>query len=33
MPLARAALHGQGSHLHVALWPGSDVLTEDITRF
>lgn len=33
MPLARAALYGQGEDLHVALWPGSCDLTQDITRF
>ncbi len=33
MPLARAALHGAGEDLHVMLWPGSDRLTRDITRF
>jgi nitrilase len=33
MPLARAALYAQGEDLHVALWPGSDRLTTDITRF
>jgi nitrilase len=33
MPLARAALYGQGDDLHVAIWPGSDDLTRDITRF
>ena len=33
MPLARAALYGQGEDLHVALWPGSGDLTQDITRF
>jgi nitrilase len=33
MPLARAALYGQGEDLHVAIWPGSDDLTQDITRF
>ncbi len=33
MPLARAALYGQGEDLHVAVWPGSIRNTEDITRF
>ncbi len=33
IPTARAALYGQGENLHVALWPGSRKLTEDITRF
>jgi nitrilase len=33
MPLARAALYGQGENLHVAVWPGSRRNTEDITRF
>jgi nitrilase len=33
MPLPRAALYAQGEDLHVALWPGSKDLTEDITRF
>lgn len=33
MPLARAALYAQGVDLHVALWPGSDRNTRDITRF
>jgi len=33
MPLPRAALYGQGENLHVAVWPGSQRLTEDITRF
>ena len=33
MPLARTALYAQGEDLHVALWPGSDRLTTDITRF
>ncbi len=32
MPLARAALYGQGEDLHVAVWPGSRRNTEDITR-
>lgn len=33
MPLPRAALHGLGEDLHVAVWPGSIRNTEDITRF
>lgn len=33
MPLARAALYGQGEDLHVAVWPGSLRNTENITRF
>ena len=33
MPLARAALYGQGENLHVACWPGSVRNTEDITLF
>jgi len=33
LPLARAALYGQGEDLHVAVWPGSVCNTEDITRF
>ena len=33
MPLPRAALYGQGEDLHVAVWPGSDHNTKDITRF
>ena len=32
MPLARAALYGQGEDLHVAIWPGSTRNTHDITR-
>lgn len=32
MPLARAALYAQGETLHVALWPGSERNTRDITR-
>jgi len=31
MPLARAALYGQGEDLHVACWPGSDRNTADLT--
>lgn len=33
MPLPRAALYGLGEDLHVAVWPGSDHNTRDITRF
>ena len=33
IPLARAALHQEGEMIHVAVWPGSLPLTEDITRF
>jgi nitrilase len=33
MPLARAALYGLGEDLHVAVWPGSEGNTRDITRF
>ena len=33
LPLARAALHQQGEFIHVGVWPGSDFLVRDITRF
>ncbi len=33
MPLARSALYAQGAQIHIATWPGSVSLTEDITRF
>ncbi|WP_411767340.1 carbon-nitrogen hydrolase family protein [Winogradskyella sp. A3E31] len=33
MPLPRAALYGLGENLHIAVWPGSDHNTKDITRF
>ena len=33
MPLPRAALYAQGEDLHVALWPGGEHNTRDITRF
>lgn len=33
MPLPRAALYAQGEDLHIAVWPGSDHNTKDITRF
>ena len=32
MPLARAALYAAGENLHVALWPGAERNTRDITR-
>ena len=32
MPLARTALYAQGENLHVAVWPGSVRLTQDLTR-
>ncbi len=32
-PLARHSLYAQGIDLHVAAWPGSVGLTQDITRF
>lgn len=32
MPMARAALYGQGSNLHVSVWPGG-MHNTDITRF
>jgi len=32
LPLARAALYGQGEDLHVAIWPGNRRNTDDITR-
>jgi nitrilase len=32
MPLARAALYAAGENLHVALWPGADRNTRDLTR-
>lgn len=32
MPLVRSALYGMGEDLHVAVWPGSDHNTKDITR-
>jgi len=32
LPLVRAALYGQGEDLHVAIWPGNQRNTEDITR-
>ncbi|MEL6543243.1 MAG: carbon-nitrogen hydrolase family protein [Myxococcota bacterium] len=33
MPLPRATLYAQGENLHVAIWPGSQRLTADVTRF
>ncbi|UCG02506.1 MAG: carbon-nitrogen hydrolase family protein [Candidatus Heimdallarchaeota archaeon] len=33
LPMARAALHLQEETIHVAVWPGSLGLTQDITRF
>ena len=33
MPLPRATLYGLGENLHIAVWPGSDHNTRDITRF
>lgn len=33
MPLARAAMYGQGEDLHIAIWPGGAHNTQDITRF
>lgn len=33
MPLARTALQALGENLHIAVWPGSDTNTKDITRF
>jgi nitrilase len=33
MPLSRTALYAQGENLHVAVWPGSDYNTNEITRF
>lgn len=33
MPLARTALYGLGEDLHIAVWPGSENNTKDITRF
>jgi len=33
MPLARAAMYGQGEDLHVAIWPGGIYNTQDNTRF
>ncbi|MDY7396848.1 carbon-nitrogen hydrolase family protein [Aureibaculum sp. 2210JD6-5] len=33
MPLPRTALYGMGEDLHIAVWPGSDHNTKDITKF
>ncbi len=33
LPLARASLYSQGEDLHVAIWPGNDRNTRDVTRF
>jgi len=33
LPLARAALYAAGEDLHVAIWPGNQRNTEEITRF
>ena len=33
LPLARAALYGAGEDLHVAIWPGNERNTVDISRF
>jgi len=33
MPLPRASLYAQGEDVHIAVWPGSDHNTKDITRF
>ncbi|MEZ5199631.1 MAG: carbon-nitrogen hydrolase family protein [Bacteroidales bacterium] len=33
MPLTRTALYGLGEDLHIAVWPGTDNNTKDITRF
>ncbi|MGV6801019.1 MAG: carbon-nitrogen hydrolase family protein [bacterium] len=33
LPLARAALYGQGVNLHVSVWPGGDHNTKDLPRF
>ena len=33
MPLSRTALYGLGENLHIAVWPGSERNTKDITRF
>lgn len=33
MPLVRSSLYAQGENLHIAVWPGSDYNTKDITRF
>ncbi|MCW5515091.1 carbon-nitrogen hydrolase family protein [Muriicola sp. Z0-33] len=33
MPLPRATLYGQGENLHIAVWPGNENNTKDISRF
>ena len=33
LPLPRAALYAQGEDLHIAIWPGNQRNTRDITRF
>ena len=33
MPLSRTALYGMGENLHIAVWPGEERNTIDITRF
>ena len=33
MPLSRTALYGLGENLHIAVWPGSEHNTTDITKF
>ena len=33
MPLPRTALYGLGENLHIAVWPGNEHNTKDITRF
>jgi len=33
MPLARTSLYGLGENLHIAVWPGSEHNTKDITKF
>ncbi len=33
LPLVRSALYGQGEDVHIAVWPGSERNTRDITRF
>ncbi|MGI9547251.1 MAG: carbon-nitrogen hydrolase family protein [Flavobacteriaceae bacterium] len=33
MPLVRSALYGLGEDLHIAVWPGTERNTKDITRF
>ncbi len=33
MPLSRTALYGMGENLHIAVWPGNENNTFDITKF